>query len=143
MRRALLPLLAAVALAGCASPTGSIAEAVSSSETPPTAETTPATPPLRDAVYACGMHVSVLMDGGETLMLDGAGEDDYPSSSSTHSMEEITCILGELDTPASIIAKMNSTRALDGMQTDSDGTFEYTWTFHPDNGIDIIITAIG
>lgn len=141
MRRALLPLLAAVALAGCASPTGSVVEAASASATSPTAETIPATPSLRDAVYGCDMHVSVLMDDGETLMLDGAGEDDSHNSSSTHSMEEIACILVELGTPDSIIGKMNSTRALDGMQTDSDGSFEYTWTYHPDDGIDIIITA--
>lgn len=37
-------------------------------------------------------------------------------------------------------AQMDSTRALDGMQTAEWDTFEAKWTYHPDDGLDVIIT---
>ena len=52
------------------------------------------------------------------------------------------CALGELETSESTITKMSQTRALDGMQSVNDENFEYTWTYHPDDGLDVIITTV-
>jgi hypothetical protein len=35
---------------------------------------------------------------------------------------------------------MEGTRALDGRQTQTADGYSYTWSYHPDNGLDIIIT---
>ena len=40
--------------------------------------------------------------------------------------------------PSSITDKMSSTRALDGMQTQSGSDFTATWTYHPDKGLRVI-----
>jgi len=50
-----------------------------------------------------------------------------------------TCVLDELDAPSSIVPKMAQTRALDGTQSDSWDDFEVSWTYHPDNGFNVII----
>jgi hypothetical protein len=38
---------------------------------------------------------------------------------------------------------MESTRALDGMQSATWSSYEVTWTYHPDDGLDLIITYAG
>jgi hypothetical protein len=35
---------------------------------------------------------------------------------------------------------MDNTRALDGMQTASWGNYEASWTYHPDEGLDVVVT---
>lgn len=53
--------------------------------------------------------------------------------------EKIGCALDYLDAPSSVRSKMNSTRALDGMQTASWSGYLATWTYHPDNGMKLIL----
>jgi len=78
-----------------------------------------------------------------TLVLDMAvtlydGSLNYDTGDVT--FEEITCVLGELNAPTSVTARMDSTRALDGMQDAEWGKFAASWTYHPDAGLDVIIT---
>jgi hypothetical protein len=35
--------------------------------------------------------------------------------------------------------RMDKTRALDGMQREVFDTFDVSWSYHPDNGLDIVI----
>jgi hypothetical protein len=42
--------------------------------------------------------------------------------------------------PQSVLAQTEQTRALDGMRSAEWGTFGASWTFHPDDGLDLIIT---
>lgn len=51
----------------------------------------------------------------------------------------LTCLLDELDTPDSTRSKIQSTTAVQGRQEDSWGDYEASWTYHPDNGLDLII----
>lgn len=78
-----------------------------------------------------------LSDGDRTLVVDTEGE-EYGSGVST--FEDLGCILGQVSTPDAVIARMEATRALDGMQSESWDGFEASWTYHPDDGLDIIIT---
>ena len=58
-----------------------------------------------------------------------------------HEEEAIECIqaINEyLSFPSSVFSKMESTRALDGTQSQSCGDFTATWTYHPDNGLEVI-----
>jgi hypothetical protein len=91
--------------------------------------------PLRQAFTEC--HTGDLGDQDHTLVIDMSGED--PGSGAA-SLDGFTCVLTHLDTPQSVISKMNSTRALDGMQSATWANFEASWTYHPDDGLDLIIT---
>lgn len=73
-----------------------------------------------------------LLDGGEAISLSSDfGED---------TIDGIVCIFAELDLPDSIIARMDRTRALDGMQEAQWPGFAASWTYHPDDGLNVIIT---
>lgn len=83
---------------------------------------------------ACGYPVS---DKGHSIIFDMTEESEDQTST-------IICILQSLDTPDSTFAKIGSTTALMGVQTDSwrtdNGTvIVATWTYHPENGLDVII----
>lgn len=135
--------LVAVALlaASCA---GSGAEAEAGVQTE---ATTPAETPLELAAAACDIADSALGDAGTTLTLDGGGKDDrqlgdggFGYSAGKLEIEDITCALDELGTSDAIWSRMKQTRAMDGMQEQSGGGYTYVWSYHPDNGLDIIIT---
>jgi hypothetical protein len=90
---------------------------------------------LRQAFSSCGS--GELADEDRTLVVDTEG-DDYGSG--TDSYPSLTCTLDALHTPRSVIAQMEATRALDGMRSAHWAGFEASWTYHPDNGLDVIIT---
>lgn len=91
--------------------------------------------PLRHAFSAC--HSGDLADSDHTLVIDTAGK-AYDTGSDT--VDGLMCTLGEIGTPRSVIAQMERTRALDGMQTADWDAFGASWTYHPDDGVDVIIT---
>jgi len=91
--------------------------------------------PLAKTSTTCG--VGTLADDDHTLVVDMAGEEP---GSGTETFDGVLCVLDELDVPQSLIARMESTRALDGMQSATWSSYEVTWTYHPDDGLDLIIT---
>lgn len=115
--------------------------------TEPAAAVTPATPPLQAVAEQCDLPDSAVGDDGTTLILDGEGKDDrklvggeMTTVGEKLSIEDIGCALAGIGTPDSVVSMMEGTRALDGRQSqDADG-YSYTWIYHPDNGLDVIIT---
>jgi hypothetical protein len=99
---------------------------------------TPAPTALAAASKQCG-QVGRLGDGDKTLVLDMEGK---KSGSGSMSVEQVTCVVKALDTPAFVVAEMDKTRALDGRQSQSWGSFEASWTYHPDDGLDIIVRQV-
>ena len=93
--------------------------------------------PIVAAVETCGVETNRWIDVGDegmSLSMQSLGEE-----SSGAEFEDVFCMLDELDTPDSVLNRINSTRALDGRQTaDWDG-FSASWGYHPDNGLDIVI----
>lgn len=87
-----------------------------------------------------GYRLLLLEDEGRTLFLDMEGEDPQ---SGLLSITEVGCVLDELDIPASTIRLMDTTRALDGRQTDSWDGIKATWSYHPDNGLDVLLVMDG
>ncbi|MFC8847199.1 MULTISPECIES: hypothetical protein [unclassified Micromonospora] len=73
-------------------------------------------------------------DGGSSLTLDGGGKEDTGLT-----YTDIQCALKELGTPDYVISEMSSTRALDGKQTAQWGKIRASWTYHPDQGLDLIL----
>ena len=88
------------------------------------------------AVAACGLDASIVGDDGRSVLLDGKGKDAF---SGDLTIDDLICVLGALNTPDAVIDHMSHTRSLDGTQTDEWGDFSASWTYHPDNGLDIII----
>lgn len=50
----------------------------------------------------------------------------------------IKTIVNELGLPESLIEEMNHTRAIDGRQTETYKYVTVTWTYHPDQGLEVM-----
>lgn len=95
-------------------------------------------PTLAEAHEACGSRGD-LSDGGRTLYLDMKGEE---RGSGTLTWSQVQCYLIALEAPDYVLRHMESTRALDGRQSDTWGDFDASWTYHPDDGLDVLIRQI-
>ncbi|ALO65812.1 hypothetical protein AS189_04035 [Arthrobacter alpinus] len=82
-------------------------------------------------VDATGVEV---MDNGKSLNLRTSGEDSTGTD-----VASVVCVLNELEAPESIFTKLESTRALDGTQSTEWSGYAASWTYHPDNGLNIIV----
>lgn len=56
------------------------------------------------------------------------------------SMHTLGCVLEKLDAPASLKQRMDTTRAIDGTQEQTWGSYRATWTYHPDQGLHVVIS---
>jgi len=90
--------------------------------------------PLAHAKNECA--AGQLADDGTTLIVDTQGED---VGSGSISFAALSCVLAELDTPSYVLSQIDSTRALDGMQSATWESYTAQWTYHPDEGLDITI----
>jgi hypothetical protein len=72
-----------------------------------------------------------LGDGGQTVLIDGAGDDDITM---------VACILLELDASEGLVSNIDSTNSLMGRQEQSENGLIYRWSYHPDSGMDMTIT---
>jgi hypothetical protein len=110
---------------------GSSAQAASASKATKHVE-----PRLQKAYDSC-----LSSDSGKTLELGDAGETIVVDTGSKYgSLDGMVCVLTYLDTPQSITAQMDSTTAMMGVQeADHDG-LNYSWSYHPDNGVNMVIT---
>lgn len=129
---ALIALVGALAAAGIAA---AVALATSSGGNAVPSSLLPTTSPLAAAQTTC--DAGTLGDNNHTLIIDMEGKD---LGSGTATIDDVLCVLGELEAPQSVLAQMESTRALDGMQSATWSTHKATWTYHPDNGLDVILT---
>jgi hypothetical protein len=76
-----------------------------------------------------------LGDDGHTVIVDSEGEDSPGGD-----IADVYTVLAALDAPESVIAQMGSTRALDGTRDAAWDGMTATWTYHPDDGLNLIIT---
>lgn len=129
--RSVAALAAALVVTGCAGDSGEAEPAEAA------ATTTEA--PVRvlvDAAQACGLaNAGVLGDDGASLNINTGGAE----RSSDQDVEDLGCVLFELETPDHVITHLDTTRALDGMQEDEWGEISARWTYHPDNGLDVTL----
>lgn len=93
--------------------------------------------PLEAAVDTCNAPKGYarIGDNGRSLKLDSEGDEQIGGLS----IDDTECVLNELGVPDSVVDKMGSTRALDGMQTATWDDITATWTYHPDDGLDVIL----
>jgi hypothetical protein len=50
----------------------------------------------------------------------------------------LRCVVAKADVPGAVLARMEGTRALDGRQEAEWDNYVISWTFHPDDGMDVI-----
>jgi len=72
-----------------------------------------------------------LEDDDTTIVIDTGSEYGDPAG--------YTCVIEELDVPQSIQAQMDRTTALMGVQEAIHDGLEFSWSYHPDNGVNMII----
>lgn len=92
---------------------------------------------ISEAVEACSAADTAgvdVMDEGKSLSLQTTGEESTGTSMAT-----VVCVLTALASPESIFNKIDSTRALDGTKSAEWPGFSASWTYHPDNGLNIIV----
>lgn len=94
------------------------------------------------AISSCELEDNTdarLGDEGATLTLDmeGEGEDEI----GTLTFDEVFCVLGGLEVPDRVTALMGETRSLDGRQTGEWDGISASWAYHPDSGLDVILTV--
>ncbi len=92
---------------------------------------------LQTAMKSCADTYSGyidVLDNGKTLSIDGDGDEDQGAP-----VKEIACVLYAIPVPSYVISRMDQTRALDGVQREEFDTFNISWSYHPDNGLDIVI----
>jgi hypothetical protein len=86
----------------------------------------------------CGLSAGVRVgDEGKTLSIDMMGEDEYDGAT----IDDVICVVNSplLKMPEFVINSIETTRALDGKQNGDWDGFEAEWSYHPDNGLDLMI----
>ncbi|MFC8616579.1 hypothetical protein ACFT9M_09205 [Micromonospora purpureochromogenes] len=95
--------------------------------------------PFASARDKCGSGTlageAELGDQGRTLTLRGRGKESTGLSYST-----LECYWSELDMPDSVKAEVEATRALDGRQSGDWGDIHASWSYHPDSGLQMVLT---
>ncbi|MGC0142113.1 hypothetical protein [Pseudactinotalea sp. Z1732] len=99
----------------------------------------PAPTALEAAYERCGFEEDLgaqLADEGRTLLLQTAGEENPLGMDYL----EVLCAFIALDVPTRVTTQIAATRALDGRVSDSWDVYTATWTYHPNSGLNLMIT---
>jgi hypothetical protein len=79
--------------------------------------------------------------GGKTLSV---GDEGYTLVIDTGSeygpVEGLACVLAGLETSEAVTAQMGNTTSMMGVQEANDGDLHYQFSYHPDNGMNVVIT---
>jgi hypothetical protein len=75
-----------------------------------------------------------LADGGHTLIIETEDDEDLEG------LLAYQCILDELDTSERVRSSIETTTSLMGRQSSTDGELTYEYAYHPDNGLNVLIT---
>ncbi|MCR4754718.1 MAG: zinc-ribbon domain-containing protein [Lachnospiraceae bacterium] len=86
---------------------------------------------LSEAYSKCYSSGTYLSSDGLSLFVDGEDEND------TTSLADVYTVISELNLPDSLINEMGQTNALMGRQTENFDNYEVSWSYHPENGLDV------
>lgn len=93
---------------------------------------TPAKGSIGKVAASCG--VSAASDGRSITMRTAGAK-----TAGGENVKDVACVLAGLKAPQHIYSLIDATRALDGMQSETWGDYVARWTYHPDNGLTIVI----
>ena len=95
---------------------------------------------LTGAVSSCKLMLAPgieLGDGGTTLTFDVKGDEELTGAS----YEDVVCIFGALKMPSNVSSHVDQTTSLDGRQEEKWAGITMAWTYHPDRGLDGVLTV--
>ncbi|MGQ7788206.1 hypothetical protein [Nesterenkonia sp. K-15-9-6] len=99
--------------------------------------------PLQVAFEWCDEGDHMRYDSSyDVLTISGAyrqGSGSFTSPAGREAADIYECVIDEIDLPQHVADDIARTRALDGTRDSSWGDFSASWTYHPDNGINIQI----
>lgn len=106
---------------------------------------------LTRAVATCNLNYTngvAIADQGRTVTVQTMGADMLArlaiSGNTTNSnyadVDDLGCVLREAGTPTAIVADMAATRALDGRQRAEWDDISAAWSYHPDDGFNLVMT---
>lgn len=75
-------------------------------------------------------------DNGTTLIVNTKPDDDDPLGVTSLALD---CVYEQLDVPTHIRERVGATRGLDGRQDGAWDGFTASWSYHPNNGANVII----
>ncbi|MHA3684721.1 hypothetical protein ACXR2W_10750 [Leucobacter sp. HY1908] len=92
---------------------------------------------FNDLARSCEISYSTfeVMDDGESVRFASAGLLGPESAA----LKDVYCFLDELDATEALISKLEATRALDGNREEVWSDFQASWTYHPNDGLTILI----
>ena len=93
---------------------------------------------LADVVKECGARGRGVRLAGDRTSLTMEAFGDGSGGVSTPVFQ---CVLERLGTPSAVRERMGETRAIDGTREESWGSYRATWTYHPDQGLHVVISA--
>lgn len=67
---------------------------------------------------------------------------DSNNNTNVASLFDISTVIEKLELPDSLIDNMKQTTAMMGKLSETYGDFNVTWSYHPDNGLDVIFRVI-
>lgn len=89
--------------------------------------------------YLDSSYASVAQDGSY-LEID-TNPNDYDDYSDVNAIQGLVNVIYLLDLPDSLIREMSSTRALDGRLSKTYDEVSVSWSYHPDNGLEVLFTT--
>ncbi|MEP7740124.1 hypothetical protein ABKW28_20955 [Nocardioides sp. 31GB23] len=93
-------------------------------------------PRLPEAFAACDAddvtEVISMADAGRTVLVETRTE--YGAT------QPVNCLFSLLGTSAAVTAQVDATTSLMGLQEVTEATLTYKWSYHPDSGLNMIIT---
>ncbi|MGO1592143.1 MAG: hypothetical protein ACTHW1_09730 [Ancrocorticia sp.] len=94
---------------------------------------------LADAMELCDPpSVGITFDDDDgSISFDSKGEEDASGAD----VVDVACLLAVLETPDRIVSHIDQTTSLDGRQTETWDSFEIQWSYHPNRGMDGVISV--
>lgn len=92
---------------------------------------------FKTAYRYCSSSGTTLASDGKSITVDSKNK--YNSKSLT----DILMIIGTLDLPNSLFDEMASTNSLMGRLTETYDDIQVSWSYHPDNGLDVVFKLVG
>lgn len=92
---------------------------------------------LISANAKCISDGTKIASDNKSIQVDSFGKYDFSS------LSDVQTIIESLDLPDSLYDEMCATNALMGRQSDTYDGFEISWSYHPDNGLDVIFKYKG
>ena len=84
-----------------------------------------------------GMTAYEIFDNGDSINFSRVTKPDGAR------YDEVHCFLQAVGAPESLETKIGQTRALDGTREGAWAEFAASWTYHPDDGLNILVERVG